>query len=282
MTSTDFPIHPIADVFPAMAEAEYAALRADIAAHGQREPIWLWQGQVIDGRHRLRACRDLQREPLTREWDGDEESVQSFVAALNLHRRHLSESQRAMVASRLAKMRQGARTDLAPIGAKSQDEAASMLSVGRRSVQRAHEVLRRGVPELVAAVEQGKVTVSAAAAIAKLPAVEQRPAIEAVRATDRRPRSAAKPQPDTHGEAERLRARVEELEGELDEAREGAKEGGAAIEAAAIWLNGEEGRAVQRLLAETAALKSRRDDLMRENAQLKREIKRLRAEREAA
>ena len=42
-----------------------------------------------------------------------------------------------MVGARLANIRQGARTDLAQICAKSQAEAAKLLNVSRRSVQRA-------------------------------------------------------------------------------------------------------------------------------------------------
>jgi hypothetical protein len=59
----------------------------------------------------------------------------------NVNRRHLDESQRAMVAGRIADMRQGERTDLAPNGAKSQSHAAARLNVSRRNVQRAHKVI---------------------------------------------------------------------------------------------------------------------------------------------
>jgi hypothetical protein len=43
-----------------------------------------------------------------------------FVISLNLHRRHLNESQRAVVAPKIANMPQGARTDLSLIGEMSQ------------------------------------------------------------------------------------------------------------------------------------------------------------------
>jgi hypothetical protein len=44
----------------ALANADYQALKADIAAHGVRVPIELDQdGNVIDGHQRLRACQEL-------------------------------------------------------------------------------------------------------------------------------------------------------------------------------------------------------------------------------
>lgn len=85
-----------------MDEAAFAALVADIAAHGQREPILILDGQVIDGRHRLRACEQLGLEPLVRLVSAEDGDPFGLVVSLNLHRRHLNESQRAMVAARLA------------------------------------------------------------------------------------------------------------------------------------------------------------------------------------
>jgi hypothetical protein len=61
-----------------------------------------------------------------------------------------------------------------PIGETSQAKAAELLNVGKRSVERAAEVRDRGAPELVHAVEQGGVSVSAAAVIAGQSIEEQR------------------------------------------------------------------------------------------------------------
>jgi hypothetical protein len=79
-----------------------------------------------------------------------------------LKRRHLNESQRAVVAAKLATLKDGQRKSASPIGeAVSQSDAANMLNVGKRSVERAREVLDEGTPELVQAVEAGRVSVSA-------------------------------------------------------------------------------------------------------------------------
>ena len=91
-------IHDVASMFPPMTADEYAALVDDVRANGQRDPIWTYNGEVIDGRHRLRACEDLGIEPTTREWSG-EGSLVAFVLSLNLHRRSLTASQRAAIAA---------------------------------------------------------------------------------------------------------------------------------------------------------------------------------------
>jgi DNA-binding XRE family transcriptional regulator len=83
------------------------------------------------------------------------------VRAHDLKRRHLNESQRATVAAQLATMKQGQRTDLAEISAKSQRDAATMLNVSRGSVQ--HAAREKAEPELQAAVEQGHIAVKATA-----------------------------------------------------------------------------------------------------------------------
>jgi hypothetical protein len=90
-------IHEIANLFPMMSEDEYRALVADIRKKGLLEPIWTYQGQIIDGRNRYRACEELGIEPRYREWNG-QGSLVAFVVSLNLQRRHLTSSQKAMIA----------------------------------------------------------------------------------------------------------------------------------------------------------------------------------------
>jgi ParB-like chromosome segregation protein Spo0J len=163
----DLKIDPLANLFPPMAEEEFARLKADIAARGQLEPIWTHRGRVVDGRHRLRACRELGLEPIVREYDGGG-SVLDFVIAKNLHRRHLSANQRALVAAKLANLSGGRPSKTARKQAVTQSDAAALLKVGRTTVQGARQVLDRGVPELVAAVERDAIKVSTAATVATL------------------------------------------------------------------------------------------------------------------
>ena len=168
--SAGLEFHPLADIFPLLEGADFEELVEDIRAHGVREPIWLYDGKILDGRNRYRAVLVAGVPFPTRTYEGNDPLA--FVISLNLKRRHLSESQRAMVAAKLAALRDGQRADLVeglPIG-----RAAELLNVSERTIARAREVQEHGAPELVQAVEQDSVSVSAAADIAALPIEKQR------------------------------------------------------------------------------------------------------------
>ena len=172
-----YPLHPAVEIFPGMDQASFSNLVEDIRTNGQHEPILLWRGQVIDGRHRLRACEELGIAPKVREVDSALDDPIGLVLSLNLHRRHLSESQRAMVAARITTLRQGRRSDLQPsanLPEVTQGLAASNLNVSERLIRHARNVQTDGVPELVQAVDQGQLAVSTAATLTKLPEDTQR------------------------------------------------------------------------------------------------------------
>jgi ParB-like chromosome segregation protein Spo0J len=214
----EYEVHPAADLFPMMSDDELDALGADMLEHGQREPIILYHGQILDGRNRYRACILKGIEPKVRsELPPD---PYAFVATVNLHRRHLSEEQRGMIAARLATMKQGDNQH-SPNGETSQAKAAELLKVSKRRVERSHEVIEKGVSDLVDAVERREVKVSAAAEFAKVtpPLDQQRLIAEhgspaaAVKATvkakaDRAAKAMPRKVPDPKAAADRAEARA--------------------------------------------------------------------------
>ena len=146
----NFEFHDMADLFPMLNGDELKAMATDIFDNGQREPITLFDGKILDGRNRYVACLDAGIEPLFTEYNGCRPV--DYVVSLNLKRRHLNESQRAMVAAKLANLSDGQRADRI---ASSIDlpTAAKMLNVSELSIKRGKTVQREADPEIVKAVE---------------------------------------------------------------------------------------------------------------------------------
>jgi ParB-like chromosome segregation protein Spo0J len=167
------PSHPLADLFPPLPPEEYAALLDSIRANGQREAIMLHRdGRILDGKNRARVCAELGKPVASRTFEGKDSEALAYVLDLNLKRRHLTESQRAIIAKRLETLKQG-RPGKDAILHVSRDDAARLLNVSPRSIASAGTVLKRAEPEIVAAVERGEMAVSTAAYIAAKPRKQQ-------------------------------------------------------------------------------------------------------------
>ncbi len=191
MRVADYDTHPAADLFPLMEGKELADLAADIKAHGLLDPVVLLletgKRLVLDGRNRLRACEMVGVAPKFEFWEG-EGSPTEWVISRNVHRRHLTPSQRAMIAADLVPMLKAeakARMVAAHAGSanlreqdcgKATEKAAAALNVSPRSVETALRVVETAPIETVAAVRRGEVAVSAAAKALcppKLPATKK-------------------------------------------------------------------------------------------------------------
>ncbi len=166
-----YPSHPLADIFPMIAEPDLKVLAADIAANGQVEPILLLEGKVLDGRNRQAACGLAGVDPVYAEFTGADPL--SFVLSKNLHRRHLSESQRAIAAAMIVDWERGVNQATAGSANLPTRRAAEKLSVSERAVTAARRVREHGAPELIDAIRAGKVSVHAGEALSELQHAEQ-------------------------------------------------------------------------------------------------------------
>ena len=188
-TPQEFPLSPLAEIFPPWTTEQLDRLTEDIAAHGMREPILVWRETIIDGRHRLKACRKAGVEPVYRFLD-DEEDPLAVVIGENVLRRHLDETQRAVVAFRLTAVAAPGTGGEDDDGAGenfphrlSQREAARLMGVSDRSVKHAARVLSpnsQAVPELRQALEAGSIRVSDASRIVNYGEEVQRDAVARV------------------------------------------------------------------------------------------------------
>jgi hypothetical protein len=222
--------HEAANIFP-LDEENLDGLAADIKAHGQQVPIELFDGKIIDGRRRYRACEIAGVKPKTISVSPSDPVA--YVLSLNLHRRHLTPSQLAMVGARAremydeaAKRRQQAsggdkKSPKAksvqekfpePIHRQARDEVGKVVGVSGKLIDSGTKVLTEAVPELVKAVDEGRLSVSNAAKVAAQPEQMQRAVAEQAKFSGGRYRMpviemAPAPDPDTDPEARKSRGK---------------------------------------------------------------------------
>ena len=90
-------LHPACKLFPQLPKDELRALAADIKANGLQNSIVLYEGKILDGRNRWLACKIAKVKPTFVQWNGSGSPL-AWVLSENLVRRHLTSSQRAVIA----------------------------------------------------------------------------------------------------------------------------------------------------------------------------------------
>jgi ParB-like chromosome segregation protein Spo0J len=182
-----------------MSREEIAELAKDIKANGLRQKIVLDMpdGAILDGRNRYAACKVAGVKPEFEVYAGNDPI--SYVLSLNLNRRHLTEAQKAMVASKVATLRHGSNqhakkeeahacassksradaNETATTDPKPLKTAAAEVGVSERAVQQARKVRETAAPEVVTAVEKGDLSLRAAEKIAAQPVEVQKKIIAA-------------------------------------------------------------------------------------------------------
>lgn len=183
-------LHPICDVIPEMQPDEFDALVSSIKRFGYdaSQPVITYEGLILDGRHRFRACEQLGVECPTREFKGDLDDAVRFVERHNLHRRNLTASQRAAVAAALEpfyaevaqkRMKLGKPDPGASLPqGRALESAAKAAGTSRRAAQDFKRVASEA-PELAEKVRKGEVTINAA--VKQIKRTPPPPAVEAIR-----------------------------------------------------------------------------------------------------
>lgn len=186
--------HEVATLFPPMTEEEFALFVADVQHRGLLDPIWTSQGKIIDGIHRYRACQQLGIEPRYQEWDGAG-SLVSFVVSRNLHRRHLTSTQRTMVALEIEKQlaieakrhmalgggdrKSGSEIFPTPIVTHmyAAEDAAAAVGTNPHYVRDAKKIVEKA-PELKEKMKRGQLAIPEAKILASLPQEQRTEALK--------------------------------------------------------------------------------------------------------
>jgi len=184
----ELEIHPTSNIFPLMDNKEYETFKADIASIGLLQPICLHpDGRILDGRNRYKACLELGIEPRFETWNA-QGSLVMFVISMNLHRRHLNSSQKAVIAMEIepilaqeAKERQrqaggdkksetakkerqtkatkSVKQKIAEPMPQARDQAAKIVGTNKQYVSDVKKI-KETAPEKIADISSGEKTIS--------------------------------------------------------------------------------------------------------------------------
>lgn len=96
-----YTIHPVAQLFPWMTDKEFGELKISISRNGQLQPIVANGNEILDGRCRLRACKELGLEPKFMQYSelGLKIHPAAWAFTTNLRRRNLTADQKLAVFS---------------------------------------------------------------------------------------------------------------------------------------------------------------------------------------
>lgn len=270
--------HALSSAFPDMSDEEYQDLKDSIENIGLQNPVVLFQGQVIDGWHRYKACDETGSECRFVELDANT-PPDDYVIAQNSSRRSMTASQKALAFSEIyAWKRHGGADRFSPTRTEcaldmTAAQIADKAGVSTRSVQQAKQVIANAAPEVVQAVKEGKTGLPKAAEIAKMPKAQQAAAIDKPMPKQEKPVS--------FGIVAKMQKRIDELEAENQRLRDDLEMMSDATSDLALsnealeLLSTDTAKTIKTLLEEKRLLEIRRDGLMNERNEYVRQVKAL-------
>lgn len=186
--STELTVHPIALCVPEMGEHEYAELKRSMAANGYDDhfPVVLYEGQILDGRHRYRAAMELGITPAMTTFTPHGEDTPARFVLRSLTRRSLTAGQRAAIATELlptlekeAEQRQKAGVNLSEKvrtgqEGRSSKVAAKAVGTNEKYVETAKKV-KEADPDTFEKMKAGEITIAQARTAISRPPVPPDP-----------------------------------------------------------------------------------------------------------
>ena len=236
---------------------------------------------MLDGWHRKEACALAKVNVRVIEYKG--KNPVAFVKSHNWHRRHMTESQKAMTQVRLSEWREGGGlgkgnsatvagsirsatvADLPPTSA----DMARDAGVSERTINDAKAVEKNGTDVLKTAVVEGEISVSKAAKVAKLPKAKQPKALK--EAKEKKPCAPKAPKPEKPDE---WKAKYEALVADYNELKENRDDLADEIKSCDhICTQGDAKTEMQKLRFEVKSVTRRRDELMANAVEMRKMCK---------
>jgi hypothetical protein len=201
----EYEPHPNSEIFSRfrMEGEELDALATDIKANGLKEAIWLFEDKILDGNNRYRAGLKVSYRFKDTDFRVFDPKVQGdplkFVVSANLHRRHLTESQRATIAASLVTTKLG--YNQYNNSNVTNADAAKLLAVSEATVKMAKDVAAKAAPQIKEMVQKGELRLSAANGLIKNKRNQQEQLAELERRKKQREEAKAKAKAEAEAKA---------------------------------------------------------------------------------
>lgn len=176
--------HRFAGIFRMLSPEEKTLLDASVREKGVKERIWIYEDAVLDGRNRYLSAVDTERfnpsdetwqsrPDLFREFTGTPAEALDLVWTLNEERRHDEKGERAMAAARRKKLLDELAAADPSIETRTDAQLAVEHGVSERLLNSANKVVEHAEPEVKAAVDEKRMSVTDAAIVAGFDKVTQ-------------------------------------------------------------------------------------------------------------
>jgi len=146
-------VHQLALLTPNMTDEQFTALKNSIAELGQLEPVILYHGKIIDGRHRLKALKELKIKTIKAKRIDPKlslDDVKNLILKGYELRRHQTPTQRAIGAYMVYK-------EMKELGKKtSMEEIAKTYGTNRKMLTRVKKLEELAGSRLIDALYDGK------------------------------------------------------------------------------------------------------------------------------
>jgi len=270
--------HPIGAVWPALSEEDYQNLVSSIEEIGVLDKITVYEGKILDGWHRYKACTELRIKNIPMvEYEGD--SPGDFVIGKNHARRHEDKSQRAFAVARTIDICSDSGRPVQNVDAKksanfsqlTNEEAAKIAGVSVATMKQA-KAATKAEQEVQDAVRDGEISVSEAAKLSKLDPEQQREAVEKKKTTPKREKPKAEPKEDSVPLSE-----YQKLREEYDELSSNYQALAAELDACDAIRNGDQMDHFKKLNQQLIAITASRDEFQNKCGELTRQVNYLNA-----
>ena len=207
--------HKLSAAFPRMPQDEFLKLIDDIKANGQQTPIVVFEGDVLDGWHRYQACESIGIECAKEPYLGDD--PRAYVKSQNLHRRHLTESQRAVAVAEVNEWRPNGVYQVGTGAHLTNSQMAEEAQVSPRTIKNAKTAITGGLGEKV---KSGEIAAKPAADLVRKDPEWAREVAEGRREMPKPKRELPTvPTPDLSAQLDAMHDKLMDMQAELIELR---------------------------------------------------------------